>query len=342
MGVATIPEASMDEPVTLNGITFPRVKNPHPVYSVEVAISPENASRLLATSPGNRKISMAQVRKYASIMKGGTWLPFSYVSLDDKMRLMDGHHRMEAVVLSQTTQKFILVVGAEREQALLGMDQGRMRNWEALTGMPNSMGGLINSSLYGMAQRKESSAFLMILNSIPLKVRAKEILDPHISRIHDLFNTELRSRYKTAPKATRQNAIIGACVRLALHYPYDQIETFAEGLVSGANLSADSAIYKFRSKVISMSSAANKVRGQPEVLYYYTFHYFEQWITNGTVRARLPNMKTINPVKYRFPAHIADQLRALCDHTLMIEPETYGKGLKGRRKSQPMVEDDYE
>lgn len=70
-------------------------------------ITPEAAKALLATSPGNRIMSQSVVRLYARDMAAGNWqLTHQGLLLGKNGILLDGHHRLHAVVASKTSQWF--------------------------------------------------------------------------------------------------------------------------------------------------------------------------------------------------------------------------------------------
>lgn len=75
-------------------------------------INPTKALSLLAGSPGNRPIRKGHVAFLADQMLTGHWRPLSVVVLDERGQILDGHHRMHAIAISGTSQRFIVVRGA--------------------------------------------------------------------------------------------------------------------------------------------------------------------------------------------------------------------------------------
>lgn len=78
-----------------------------------VDVTPDMAQRLLNTSNhGNRKIRPAVVNKYARAMSAGDWR-FSpeAISISKTGRLLNGQHRMSAVVASGRTIRFMFALG---------------------------------------------------------------------------------------------------------------------------------------------------------------------------------------------------------------------------------------
>lgn len=104
--------------------------------SIEVeSITPEIAAELLATSYGNRPINKPTVLEYAVIMDSDKWSPTaSKIDLDEKGRLVNGHHRLEAVILAQRTVKMLVHRGVPTDDRDV-IDTGRSRTLNDITSM---------------------------------------------------------------------------------------------------------------------------------------------------------------------------------------------------------------
>lgn len=110
----------------------PAVLDPATLISehiVRVTITPEAAKHLLDTyNHGNREIVKRAVRLYTKDMKAGRWgwqvcEPLKFATTG---RLLDGQHRLQAVVASNTAQTFWLQGGLP-DSAQANMDNGRSR-----------------------------------------------------------------------------------------------------------------------------------------------------------------------------------------------------------------------
>ncbi len=67
----------------------------------EETITPKEAREILETSYGNRPIRQAAVLEYAVTIDKDKWSPTaSKIVIDEKGKLIDGHHRLEACVLA--------------------------------------------------------------------------------------------------------------------------------------------------------------------------------------------------------------------------------------------------
>lgn len=95
--------------------------------SVEI-ISPESAKQYLARNfETNRKLSPKNVAKHISSMQKGSWLiSTDCIGFDTMGRLINGQHRLTAIVQSGTSQPFIVVRNLPIQSAQI-LDLGKKR-----------------------------------------------------------------------------------------------------------------------------------------------------------------------------------------------------------------------
>ena len=92
-----------------------------------VKVDAKKASELLATSPGNRPIRKSVVRRYAKEMQMNTWpLTPEPIVINERGQLVNGHHRLHAVILSGCTVEFFLADGFEHKH-VQKLDGGQTR-----------------------------------------------------------------------------------------------------------------------------------------------------------------------------------------------------------------------
>lgn len=95
----------------------------------ESKIGPEEARRMLGKSAAftNRNINKDRVRNYAADMASGNWLANGEpIILDEDGTVIDGQHRLQAVVVAGATVPFLFVAGVPRSHAKT-IDQGLSR-----------------------------------------------------------------------------------------------------------------------------------------------------------------------------------------------------------------------
>ena len=87
------------------------MRSDYPTSNV-MRITPELATKFLATSPGNRALRSSHVSTLAGAMTRGEWrITNQGIGFDVMGRLRDGHHRLNAVILSGVTIETMVTQG---------------------------------------------------------------------------------------------------------------------------------------------------------------------------------------------------------------------------------------
>jgi hypothetical protein len=90
-------------------------------------ITPADAKALLEMNTSNRTLNKAAVNRYAAAMARGEWLVGNdAICIGKDGLLLNGQHRLNAVVLSEKPQEFLVRVDVEQAD-LKAMDQGNKR-----------------------------------------------------------------------------------------------------------------------------------------------------------------------------------------------------------------------
>lgn len=98
-------------------------------------ITPALAAQWLETSKGNRPINKERVVRYARAMKAGRWyVTDAGIGFDESGALINGHHRLLAIVEAGVTIRSLVVLGIE-EAAKNHMDVGFSRTPGHILGM---------------------------------------------------------------------------------------------------------------------------------------------------------------------------------------------------------------
>ena len=113
--------------------------------SVEM-IGPERAKEFLACSAGNRSLRKTHIAYLAKEMKDGNWILTSEtVKFDANGVLIDGHHRMNAIIESGATASFFVAYD-ESISAKRVIDSNLPRNLADHTGIDKNTVEIINAS----------------------------------------------------------------------------------------------------------------------------------------------------------------------------------------------------
>lgn len=90
-------------------------------------VTPDQATEWLGNAAKNRRISERRVGLYAAAMKRGDWMLTNQgIAIDEFGKLIDGQHRLRAIVASQTPTE-LLVIRAAPSRTQLVLDQGLKR-----------------------------------------------------------------------------------------------------------------------------------------------------------------------------------------------------------------------
>jgi hypothetical protein len=100
-----------------------------------VDMDPGRATRMLDKGGVNRALSPGTVSKYARDMKAGRWLQTGEpIIVGDSGQVLDGQHRLRAVVESGVTVSMLLVSGVGQE-AIHSIDTGKPRSAADVLGL---------------------------------------------------------------------------------------------------------------------------------------------------------------------------------------------------------------
>lgn len=100
------------------------------MYTVIMDVTPELASEWLKKNYKNRSLSHDRIKQYTLAMISGNWvLTHQGIAFDDAGNLLDGQHRLQAVVKSGVTVKMNVTFDVERIGGIMEIDTGRARTY---------------------------------------------------------------------------------------------------------------------------------------------------------------------------------------------------------------------
>ncbi|MFZ4767143.1 MAG: hypothetical protein ACOYMN_19495 [Roseimicrobium sp.] len=105
----------MNSPLALDGrhpsINLEELEPIPGVRTVAVQLTPGVATRLLERNMHNRKLSEKVIQKYVSEIRAGEWrLTPGGIGFNDRGELVDGQHRLHAIVRAQTTVPMLITL----------------------------------------------------------------------------------------------------------------------------------------------------------------------------------------------------------------------------------------
>lgn len=232
--------------------------------SETVFVTPEMAAEWLKTNNRNRKLNPKHVTNLARAMERGDWaLNGESIKISSEGELLDGQHRLEAIV-EAATGIFTLVVQDIPAEAQSTMDQGRKRNF----GDEVAMAGKANSSMLAALARRawmwDRGNHRFTSNDTPSIQEMWETLEkyPHLER-----SAEIAARSSMAYRPSR-GAVTGTAHHLFIQLDPDQTAQFFASFASGLDLSQGHPVAALRQRLLNDFTTSKKVPFHQNLAFY--------------------------------------------------------------------------
>lgn len=197
-----------------------------------ITINPEFAQELLSTNTSNRPVNKANLEYFCELLRAGRFaLTHQGIAIDSEGTLIDGQHRLLAIVMTGITVDLMVTYDLPPE-TFSKIDSGKIRNGsDTLTHMGYTGGNDLAAGLrllYNYNNNPESR--WRSYNSLVKNDQIAE-LAPLYPDMADLIPVARRVRHACGV------SISGALVTLYLIRDHDAAEAWIDGVVTGANLS---------------------------------------------------------------------------------------------------------
>jgi hypothetical protein len=193
----------------------------------------------------NRSIRQARVEKYASDMRAGKWLMNGEtIKFTKEGKLLDGQHRLWAVVLAEVPIDMLVIEGLDKE-AMVTIDTGAARTF----GDVASIRGLKNTNVVAAAAR------IMYWYTRPQR-GAFASASPTHSQLEDVLSDhpDLIEVARTVPKGTSKIVAPGPLtfVRTVTRRINVAVsDEWMELLATGANMGTTHPVYLLRQRMLN-------------------------------------------------------------------------------------------
>ncbi len=207
-------------------------------------ITPAKAKKLLETNTQNRAISSRVASKYSMAMRRGEWQSNGQPLVIGKDgTLLDGQHRLTAIINSETTQRMLVVSGVDNTVADT-ID----------TGKPRSPGDALGMAGYAQPHALATTArFVYSYCDDPHFKYPRKYSNPQIlSFVEDNPIEQWAaavSIYSRAKNLGHRSVMAGFFYILAVADPY-KAPVFFERLISGEELKRNDPILALRNKML--------------------------------------------------------------------------------------------
>lgn len=243
-------------------------------------ITPVMAKKWLEKMIANRPLSEGKSLEYAISMDEGKWIVNgATIVFDDKDRLIDGQHRLQACMLAEKPFSSYVVRGVDDPMAFATIDQGKGRTHGdifSVAGYPDpnnaaAAGMLIYLykhdliSVYGVKQRRftknMSSAVVSKLEKMP--VRASNITKEDLLEYCRSFKTRLIESVRFSGRVKKNKlmvvSMIAACHILFAEKSKEDADKFFVDMFAGTGLKGTDPVFLLRERLIFNQSSNNKL-----------------------------------------------------------------------------------
>lgn len=195
-------------------------------WSVSIVnITPDVAREMLAKNTSNRSIKKSAVVRYATIMKSGNWTLSPDGIVFSKDRLIQGQHRLHAVIFADVPINFIVWTNVG-DDVFSVLDRGVTRSASDALGIDRRLSE-VASFICKLSGNDRSAS---ITNNRPLDEDVRMVAEV-FSPYHEFLLENVKSSTPVFSTASFRSA---ACLRMAAGYDKHYIRGVYEGLVLGA------------------------------------------------------------------------------------------------------------
>jgi hypothetical protein len=213
-------------------------------------ITPKTAEKMMAANKCNRPLRTSLIERYADIIKRGQWeLNGETIKFDTSGTLLDGQHRLSAVILAGMPIKSYVIRDLPRKvfdtldtgKGRTGADVLSLRGEKHESTLASAIRLLLVYKEHGGFQRNQKTAFITTRD-------LAEGVDKHPKlRESVAFIRSLRDLHR----------ILAPSPASFLHYIFAEIDrreadNFFSALASGAGLAEGSPLLNLRNKLIDM------------------------------------------------------------------------------------------
>lgn len=206
-------------------------------------ITPEIASKILGANTDNRKLNLNHVKFLSDQIVSGNWKETGDpVKIAPNGRLLDGQHRLSAIVKSEHPIS-VWVARDVPEEVFTVLDTGKVRS----AGDALSIAGLKSSTSQAALAKAVMAYDSGKINNKSRSITNQETLD--FCKQHDLLpSVNLAATYALKGSPVKAG-IIAITHYLFSRIDQDQADSFMESLCLGVNIQKGSALYLIREKL---------------------------------------------------------------------------------------------
>lgn len=271
-----------------------------------VLVTPEIAGQWLSNNDHNRPISTGHVAKLSRLMAAGSWvLNGEAVIFDDAMTLLDGQHRLHAVIKSGVSVKMMVVTGVSDKNAFQTYDNvQRARSASQIAnmiGVKKNHVVLVSCArivhIFKISKSPDEFASRILSanqrdNLFPHEVaRYAADLEDEFIKVNEFINQDLVRR------SVSKSTVIGATIILNRINP-EATRLFWEKISSGVFSGKGDPCLQLRDRIMAQSAVRGRGRAMNVELTAIIVKAWNAFLTNSSVGVLklASNEKFPNPI----------------------------------------------
>jgi hypothetical protein len=248
--------------------------------SVET-INPTTAQRYLNTAATNRRSRQGKIDQYARDMTAGRWHS-SVLRFNEAGELVDGQHRLWAVVASGTEQSFYVERGLTPD-AVRTLDQGLPRT----AGDVLAILGEVNATNLGGAIRL--ARWFSLFPGLAPTSQSREPFSPDEMIDYLKANPGIRESVKLGKHRVNKaipfsSSLAGAVHYLASRQNQAKADEFFEQLATGAQMVERTGPYMLRNAIITDRLKPREERMNPNAVAAITIKAWNAWLHDREIK----------------------------------------------------------
>lgn len=239
-----------------------------------MTITPEQAKKFLSKMKVNRPCSNHVVNAYSQSLLRGEWvLNGESIKFDSNGSLVDGQHRLNAIIASNNPMKTLVTYGVSVD-AFKSLDQGKNRT--------NADIIYIDDNEYASIKASVASNIMKYKNGLMKHRRKSDRTE--VLRFYNLHKENIKSSIKFIASVKKDNypagfAIMAFCHFIFRHVNFVKADEFISRLISGEGLSSKDVIYMLRERLIKnrLSTVKRNIFYQCELIFRaFNYYYKDQ------------------------------------------------------------------
>lgn len=277
------------------------------MYLKVMQIDPVMAASMLANNDKNRKLSQRHVNKLASELSGGKWvLNGQTIAFDSKGRLLDGQHRLHAIIQSGVTANIAVAKDVIDERAFETYDQTAKKRGihdiVAMKGVENAVKiTAIARRLVSWDRTIDKSAFSLAGEGWRGHV-GHEVISCVGNHLDEIKHMQDALKLSLPHRKCRAGSSLIAALILCNRIDPATTDAFIQGLKTGGGYPVESPIGALRDKLINPPKR-NGLLWETEVM-ALTIKSWNRYFAGKSMRLLRWNLGGGAPEKFPIPGDI--------------------------------------